>query len=180
VLKRFLLSLFLLVAACAPSWIQGGGVYVSPPHKFSIQIPEGWMRLNIDDYLLISRDGPFLHYVLVQERPIEKPFAHTRKRLHKGMLPLEGAELLIDEMMSDQLIFNLRVMENSPAKIDGHDGFRLLFTYDDRDGLELKTIYYGFLAGESYYNLRYTAAKRGYFERDLNTFHKIVDSLQIH
>ena len=137
------------------------------------------MRLNTDRYLLISEDGPFLQYVLIQDRDIDRSFRHTKKKINKGMLPQEAAEVVLDEIISDQSVLNLEIIENVPTRIDEHDGFRVVFTYKDKDGLMLKTIYYGFLAGERFYNIRYTAVKRHYFEKDIETFEKVMDSFKL-
>jgi len=137
------------------------------------------MRLNIDKYLLISRDGPFLQYVLVQERQIDQPFRHTKKRFQRGMLPQEAAEVILDEISSDQSVFNFSVIENIPATINRYEGFRIVFKYRNRDGLEFKTIYYGFIVGGSFYSIRYNAAERYYFEKDLKTFERVLNSFTI-
>lgn len=177
-MKKLLLLFILFLPACA-LWTQGGGLYESPSHNFSVDIPQSWMRLKTDKYLFITKDGPFLQYVLVQQRPVGRPFKHTRKKFNKGMLPLEAAEVIIDEIDSDQLLLNFQVIENIPAKINGYDGFRLVYAYKDKDGLELKTIYYGFITGEWFYNIRYTAANRHYFEKDIETFGKILNSFRL-
>ncbi len=177
-MKRLFLILLFCIPACAP-WSQGGGPYRSTSHNFSVDIPQEWMRLNTDKYLLMTKDGPFLQYVLVQERPVDRPFKHTRKKFNKGMLPLEAAEVIVDEISSDQFVLNFQVIENIPASINGHDGFQIVFTYKNKDGLKLKTIYYGFIVGEWFYAIRYTAANRHYFAKDLETFEKILNSFRL-
>jgi hypothetical protein len=137
------------------------------------------MKLNSDRYLLISKDGPFLQYVLIQERPMDRPFKHTRKTFRKGMLPQEAAEVIIDEIVSDPLVLNFQVIENIPAAINGYNGFRVVYTYKDQDGLKLQTIYYGFIEGEYFYNIRYTAAKRYYFDKDVGAFAQVLNSFRL-
>ena len=95
------------------------------------------------------------------------------------MLPLEAAEVIVDEISSDQFVQNFQVIENIPASINGHDGFQIVFTYKNKDGLRLKTIYYGFIVGEWFYAIRYTAANRHYFAKDLETFEKILNSFRL-
>ena len=180
IMKRFLLLPLLLfsITACAP-WTRGRGLYESPKHTFTLDIPQKWMRLNSDEYLLISRDGPFLQYVLVQERHIDRPFRHTKKRFRREMLPQEAAEIILDEISSDQSVFNFLVIENVPATIDRHEGFRIIFRYRNKDGLGFKTIYYGLIAGERFYSIRYNAAERYYFEKDLEAFEQVLNSFAI-
>ena len=177
-MKKFLLIFLLIVPACAP-WTIAGGPYKSLSHNFYVDIPRGWMMLDTDQYLLISGDGPFLQYVLIQDRHIDKSFRHTKKKISRDMLPQEAAEVVLDEIISDQSVLNLELIENIPTRINQHDGFRVVFTYKNKDGLELKTVYYGFLAGERFYNMRYTAVKRYYFEKDIETFNKVFDSFKL-
>ena len=138
-MKKFFLVFLLFIPACAP-WITTEGSYESLPHNFHVNIPQGWMMLDIDKYLLISGDGPFLQYVLIQDRPIDRPFRNTKKKFNRLMLPQEVADVIIDEITSDQSVLNFEIIENAPTRINGHDGFRVVFTYKNRDGLKLKTI----------------------------------------
>jgi hypothetical protein len=52
----------------------------------------------------------------------------------------------------------------------------MVFTYENREGLAFKTIYYGFLRGDWFYNLRYNAAENHYSESDVQTFERVLDS----
>jgi hypothetical protein len=177
-MKKFLLIFLLFIPACAP-WVKTGGSYESLPHNFYVNIPQGWMMLDTDRYLLISGDGPFLQYVLIQDRPLDRPFRNTKKKFNRRMLPQEAADVIIDEITSDQSVLNFEIIENVPTRIHGHDGFRVVFTYKNRDGLKLKTIYDGFLAGESFYNIRYTAVNRYYFEKDIEAFREVLESFRL-
>ena len=178
VMNRYLFVLLLFIPACAP-WIGSRGTFKSPSHHFSVDIPQTWMRLKSDQYLLISRDGPFLQYVLVQERPIARPFKHTKKKLRRGMLPQEAAQVIVDEISCDQSVLDFQVKENTPARVNEYEGFRLRFTHKNRDGLTFKTVYYGFLIGDRFYSARYNAAKRYYFDKDRATFEKLLKSLRL-
>jgi hypothetical protein len=166
------------MTACA-TWIPVEGPYESASHRFSIVLPEKWMKLKTDDYLLLSKDGPFLQYVLVQQRHTDKAFRHTRKKLRKGMLPQEAAQVIIDEIASDRSVLSFQMIGNFPASVNGYDGFRLAFTHRNRDGVLFKTLYYGFLAEDWFYAIRYNAAQRYYFDKDIETFEKILSSFEL-
>jgi hypothetical protein len=135
--------------------------------------------VNTEGCLILTRDGPFLQYFLVQERPLEKPFLHTSKTLRQGMLPQEAAEVVLDEMVSDSSLHGFKLLGNVPARIDGREGFRLIFAYDDKDGKRIKSVYYGAIAGNHFYNIRFSAVEKEYFEKDLGTFNKVVSSFKI-
>ena len=95
------------------------------------------------------------------------------------MLPQEAAQVVVDEISCDQSVLNFQLMENTPARINEYQGFRLLFTYKNRDGLTFKTIYYGFLRGDRFYSARYNAAQRYYFEKDRAAFEQVLQSLRL-
>lgn len=173
-----LLICLILVFGCA-SMAQNKSLNKLPDSNFSIEIPDGWWKPEHIDKYLITKDGPFLQYVLIQQRPIDKPFQHTQKKINSRMLPQEAAGIVIDELASDRYLMNFSVIENAPAVIDGYDGFRLLFSYKDGKGSEFKTLYYGFISGDSFYNLRYCAAMQHYFEKDLLTFEQMIGTFRL-
>ena len=179
-MKKFLtllISLFL-ITSCA-SVAQKRSLKDLSDNDFSVEIPNGWWKPKHLDKYLITKDGVFLQYVLIQQRPIDRPYRNTKKKLNKGMLPQEAAGVIIDEIASDRRIYNFNVIENAPAIIDGREGFKILFTYKDKKGSTFKTLYYGVISGDSFYNLRYNAAMRHYFEKDITTFEQILSSFKV-
>jgi hypothetical protein len=176
--KAFWPVLFLLAAgfvACAHT----GNVYRPVSYSFTIEIPEGWRKIDNNRYLFLTRENPFLQYVMVQNRPIGRMFRHTKKKLQQQMLPEEAAQVIIDEIASDENILNFDVLVNGPAEIQGNGGFRILFTYDDKKGSRYKTLYYGFIKEDTFFNLRYTAAEQKYFQQDVGTFNRILNSFHV-
>ena len=178
--KRHLaIGLCLLLLSACSSWKQVGGREGYTFRGFSVDIPSHWMQLDTDRDLLLSRDGPFLQYILVQQSSVDRSFQNTKKRFREGMLPQEAAEVVVADMTSDRALRNFHLLASDPVCVDGHDGFRLVFTYQNPDGLTYKTIYYGFIAGGTYYSIRYNAAERHYFEKDLGTFQQVLGSFHI-
>jgi hypothetical protein len=173
-----LLASLLLITGCA-SVAQERSLKKLPDNDFSVEIPEGWWKPKHIDKYLITKDGVFLQYVLIQQRPIDRPYRNTKKKLNKEMLPQEAAGVIIDEIASDRRIFNFNVIENVPAIIDGREGFKILFTFEDKKGSSFKTLYYGFISGDWFYNLRYNAAMRYYFEKDITAFEQILSSFKV-
>ena len=173
-MRKLIWIVLLVFAGCA-----GGMTTGAQPETYKVKAPKGWRKINTPKYYMITKDGAFLQYALIQERPIDKPFLYTKKKLRKGMLPQEVAGIVVDELSTDRTIIKFELLENKPTSIKGNAGFKLLFTYKDRDGSSFKTKYYGFVRGGIYYNLRYTAAKRHYFEKDEKTFDQFVESFRI-
>ena len=200
-MRRFLLLVILFTTGCA-AWIQTGGPYTSKSHNFSVELPQGWMRLNKDaypglsiyqrvmidslltfpngdSYLCITRDGIPLQNIIINRQSIDDEFGHTKRKLSKDMLSQEAAEVILDNISSDQSVFNLEVLENIPTEISGFSGFRLVFTYKNEDGLRTKSIFYGFMKDEWFYCIGYNSAARHYFEKDLETFKEVLKSFKV-
>ena len=150
-----------------------------PKSDFSVEIPAGWWKPQYVNKYLITKDGPFLQYVLIQQRPIDRSFKNTKKKLRKRMLPLESAGIIIDEIASDRKIMNFKVLENTPAVIDGHAGFKILFTYKNKKGFAYKTLYYGFISGNSFFNLRYSAGMQDYYDNGIADFKQMLTSFKL-
>jgi hypothetical protein len=174
--RLILLALIGMLAGCAGWKAVDGGIH---SEAYSVEVPGGWMKFDAGAYVMISRDGPYLQYVLFQERPLKRPFFYAHKRLTADMLPQEAAQIIIDDLSSDPMVANFTVIENAPAVIDDHDGFRLLFRYRDPKGLTLKTAYYGFIQGQNYYSLRFTAPQRYYFEKDIDVFESMLSTFHL-
>jgi hypothetical protein len=99
--------------------------------------------------------------------------------MRSGMMPEEAAEVIINEILADTNVRNFSVTENIPARIDGNNGFRLAFVYTDVDGYMFKTIYYGFIKGDTFFNIRYGATQEDYFQKDLKTFDGVLKSFKL-
>jgi hypothetical protein len=172
------ISVIILAAGlhgCATAWRPVQGRLVSS--RWSIQAPEGWMRLDAPNYEMISKDGPYLQYIFIQERPLAAGFNHTRQHLERGMLPHEMARVILDDLRADTQISGFTLLSNTPAQVGGLPGFRLVYSYRDRQGVDMKTIYYGVVFSGYFFNVRYTAARRYYFAADRNTFQQVFKSL---
>ncbi len=177
-MKKWSLCFLLLVTACAPLH-QNGGVIQTEAQKFSIQIPEQWHKLNTRRHVMLTKDGPFSQYILVQQRHLSEPFKHTKRKLRQGMLPHEAAEVIVAEITSDRKVLDFEVIENLPARISQFDAFRLVFSYRTTDGLKFKTIYYGTLPGDWYYSIRYNASDKCFSEKDIDTFERFISRFAI-
>jgi hypothetical protein len=169
--------IFLFLASCASL-----GQPENPQStccSFTLKFPEEWKEVGTGKDLMITRDGAFAQYILVQQRHVDQPFSHTEKKIHKSMLPQEAAGVILDEITSDRAVLNFQVLENLPAGVNGYNGFRLVFTYKIEGGYKFKTLYYGFLQGDWFYSLRYNAADDRYSEKDVETFREVLESFKI-
>lgn len=167
----------MLTTACAGPWKTIPGNLNAP--QWSITTPPGWMHLSMPDSEMLSKNGPYLEYILIQARLLTTRFRFTNRVLNAGMLPREAAELIIDNLRADPLIRNFRLLTSEPAMIAGRSGFKLSYCYRDQHEVEIKAIYYGVLLSDLFFNMRFTAAQRYYFDEELPTFNEIFSSLQL-
>jgi len=180
-MKRIVILIILALAlgGCA-LWVPTDGTpFVDRARNVSLELPTGWRRLNTGEYLYATRDGSELQSILVERIQVDDELTQTRKKLRRGMLPQELAEVILDNSRSNEEVLDLKVVENKPAAVGGADGFRMIYTYKNTDGLRYRNLYYGCLRGEWFYGVRYTAAQRHYFDRDLQAFEKTVKSLRV-
>ena len=166
----------VLTTACAGPW-------KTVPDKlsalqWSVTTPPGWMHLSQSDSEMLSKNGPYLEFIMIQSRSLTKGFRNTRQALNPAMLPHEGAELIIDNLRSDPHIQGFRMLASEPAMIAGRAGFKLTYSYMDQHGVALKTIYYGVISPDRFFNIRYTAAQRYYFDKELPAFTQVLTSLR--
>jgi len=179
-MKKFFKSLlFLFILASCLACAHTGEFAKPASYSFTIDIPEGWRKIDNNRYLFVTKENPFLQYIMVQNRPIGRSFRNTKKKIQKDMLPEEAAQIIIDELASDQYLVNLRILANTPATIQGYEGFKILYTYSDSEGRIYKTLYYGFIKEDTFFNLRFRAADQIYFQRDIGAFRSVLNSFQV-
>lgn len=174
----FWITLFLFAVICV-ACSHSVGLSKPASYSFTIDIPEGWRKIDNNRYLFVTKESPFLQYIMVQNRPIDRSFRNTKKKIKKEMLPEEAAQIIVDELISDQNLVNLRILDNTPAEINGHDGFKILYAYSDPEGQTFRTLYYGFIKADTFFNLRFTAVDQIYFQRDIGAFIRMLNSFEV-
>lgn len=179
-MKNILLLIIvtLLLTGCAP-WARMGGPYDATGQNISLELPDGWMRVNTDDYLFITRDGMRLQNILVESINVNDTLKHTKKKFRKGMLALEASEVIMDNIASSDQVHDFEIKERKSAKVAGKPGFRVVFSYKTVDGLKMQGVVYGLMHGEWFYLMKYAAPRRFYFDRDVKTFERVVVSAHL-
>jgi hypothetical protein len=179
-LRLALLAAWLLLGGCVTlPWHPAEGRYTSEAENFSVELPRGWMRLNAEHDLLITRDGLLLQHVLIERVRIDRPLKNTKKTLTRGMQPQALAEVILDNITSSERMLDVRVHENRPVQIAQHRGFKLVYVHKDKNGLRFKSVQHGFIAGDIFFGIRYTAAERYYFAKDLPTFEHVLATFRL-
>jgi len=176
-----LVLVFLLSAlsGCA-AWVQVEGPYRMDSQGYEASLPAGWRRAtSVQDSLLLTRDGVNLQYISIERVAVGHEFAHTKRKLAKGMLPQDVAEVELDEVRSDQAVRNFELLENVPFQVAGFPGFKLVCTFKTENGLRLKRVHYGVMVRDWVYRVQYQAAARYYFDKDLSAFERVRESFRI-
>ena len=183
---RILLASFLVLlgAGCAtappkPVWVPAEATYSAEKGNYAVELPAGWMRLNTEDGMRITRDGFPLQIIGVNRYKVGEPLKHTKKKLEKGMLPQEVSAVLIDDLTLIEGVASSDVVENIPTQFAGIDGFRVVLRLHFKNGEERKYALYGGLSGEWVFGIYYVAPSRHYFGRDLETFERVVRSFRL-
>src|SRR5260221_10691689 len=143
---RRLLLLATLGLSCAtpkPRWVDAATPRTT--NNFSLDLPAGWMRANQDVIVVATRDGPLLQQIFVERLQVGKPLPSTKKTIVADMMPQEVAEVVADDLVSNPGTKGIQIVENAPASVGGHPGFRILAAFKDRDGLKYKNVVYGVL-----------------------------------
>jgi len=179
-MKRYewIILIFVFAAGCAP-WTQVGGLYKNENDNFTVDLPQDWMKSNQEKHLFITRDGVLLQNIQIVRLKLEEPLKHTKKKFSRGMLPQEAAETILDDIASNLNHLNVEIIENLPVTISGMPGFKATYTYKNKDDLKLKSIYYGFIAGDWFFGINYNAPQRYYFDKDIKTFEKVIESFRL-
>lgn len=180
-MRLLALAAAALAAGCFPSspWVQAERDFQSPDDQFRIQLPEGWMRVNVDETMLITRDGLNLQRIQVARHELGKPLKNSKRAPRAGMEPSEIADLVSGELSSGEGITGVKVVESSPATLSGARGFRLVITFKDEDGLRRRAVAYGLMGQKALWIVAYQAPQRHYYEQDLAAFERSARTFRL-
>jgi hypothetical protein len=170
---------FAALAGCVSTWNTTVGPQRAEKIGVSAALPAGWARFNPDPGLVLTKDGLLLQTVRVSRDKYGTKLVNTDRTIAGGTEAQEAAQVMIDAMTADQTRHHLTVIDNRPATVGGHPGFRYEVTYRTVDGLTMHETIYVALTADSYVVVRYTAPDRHYHERNAGEFERIVASLQI-
>ena len=181
-MKRTAAALALAAAlGCIPraTFVPTESPYENREGEFTVDLPEGWMRVNSDQAVVVTRDGLALQRIFIGRHELGKPLKNSKRTIAAGMDPHEIAEALTGEFSSNEGLTGVQIQENSPAKVSGARGLKIVFAYKDSDGLRMRSVFYGVLAKSGLWYVGYAAPARHYFSADLATFEKVVRSFKL-
>lgn len=181
-MKALLLLTVVLLSGCAGQWVRvGDSDNLHKGNGYQLRLPSGWIKIENDDTLLITRDGPALQRIQVRVASHENAFKHLKKASNAKQLPSELAELFMADLRKEDAdeIPSLEVLSNEPASVAGHDAFRIHISYRTDAGLRYQTIAYGFVTDKQFVSIVFTAPTLYYFGRDHDKLETVVKSLKL-
>ena len=152
----------------------------APDNSFTVPLPIGWVRADfVKDRIIVTRDGPSLQLIEAQHFAHDKAFPKTEKISSPGLLPSELAELTLAEIRTAEELNGLEVIENMPATVGGHSGFRLVIKFHNSKGLAYQREIVGFANDNGFFQFVYQAPALHYFVRNKVDFDHVVAGVQI-
>lgn len=180
---------WVLIVFCVPfsagcaltAWTQLNKVeYKDTARGFTALVPVGWMRFNLAEHFIMTKDGTVLDRVVAARQKNNTKLEFTKKVFAEDMTPQELAEVEIDNLKSSGQIGRLEILSNKPAKIGGQDGFRIEYTYVVTEGgLRVRGVHYGFRYKDWVYRVFYEASAQHYFEACRKDFDRFVESFRL-
>lgn len=173
-------SLVFVLSGCAP-WVMTSSEkeFKDSPRGFTAQLPDGWMRFALGNDFLMTRDGVALNRIGVRKLKFKNKLEYTKKMFEPQMMPMDLADVEIDNLKSDNAISQLVILENIPLTISGQDAFKLTFSYETLSGLKIKGILCGFIYKERVYLILFDAPVQHYYSRDYPAFENFLNTFKL-
>lgn len=178
-----LVSLFVLtltLSSCATWTVMKNKVYTYSGYGFEAEIPADWMKYNMDNHFIITKDGIVLDFIQIEKRKLDKKLEFTNRKFSHDMLPQEIAEIEIDNLKTAKDILNFNLIENIPYQISDQDGYHIHYVYTTASGLKKEGVQCGFKYDDKWiYRLKYEATSEHYFPLYWSDFKNLVNTFKV-
>ncbi len=174
-------ALLLLTGCVTPQWqLIEKPELTSAGSSYRIQGPVGWVQLTgIEKQTFITREGPTLQAIDVQQTPKDKAFENIDIKINDNILISELAQFYVAEFKAKNQALQMTRTDTIPFTIDEKQGFKVSLEFRNEEGLIFDVIACGLLFDDQFYTLVYHAPRLHYFERDLPVFNRVVESFEI-
>ena len=176
----FLAAVLLLTACQGAHWkhFAEPGTRLTGPRGCALEVPADWTVFQTGEAVLLTRDGPPVQQIAVL---YFDEFHKSQRKVDPAAAPAELAELFVAEWKSLPNAGEVTVLENSPARVAGRDGFRLRFRnnlHQQRLPID-EYLVHGVAHGTGLYVISYGAWAGHAFERDLSACESVVESFEL-
>jgi hypothetical protein len=171
------------LSACeTTTWkrIDGSSGQYTAEH-FGLSLPIGWLIMEDDEVLMVSKDGLDLQRIVIVHASLDKALPELGNQSVSGILPSELAEKFIAKLKNTQDFDmpSLTILSNEPISIAGHTGYSLHLSYKTDKGVRIEILSIGFVDESGYYSLSYRAPTLHYFTKDRDKFDTVVSSFKL-
>lgn len=185
--KAALVSLFLLLAACAGNYALVDIGRKTTEAGYSVETGIAWNGTDSLGGELWTVDGPLLQSIyfspgIADGKPLfELPRGEDDVEMpvfRSGQQPSEIVELIVDSLarIGAQQI---ETRNARPAKFGGADGVRFAFSYLSEAGLEREGIAASAVVDDLLYVIIYSGAKTHYFPKYRDEVERLIDSIEL-
>jgi len=176
-----LLLTALILAGCAGQWIRVSSDETYRTARYEVTLPSDWVKRSEENALILSRDGPDLQKIVIIASEHENAFPKIEENATQEMLPSELSAMFIAELKKESSdgFPGLRIETNEPFNVDGQEGFHLVASYRNDDGIRYRLKAFGVSTEKGYFALSYTAPIIHYYAKDLQAFRKILSGLSL-
>lgn len=184
-----LFCLLLPLGGCVGFTLAKGGETLEISDGVSVQPARDWNRLSVGKYEYWTLDGLHLQNILFvkgiedgegivfRRNTSDDPEEDTFPKFKTGMTLLELRELL-EATWTRQNYHRISITKFGPAGFGGKDGFEIAYTYDTKDGLEMRGRGAGAVVDGKLFMVLYSGTRIHFFERGENDFTKILESVR--
>lgn len=183
------LSLAVLAGGCAGFTLAEGGKRVEIGDELSVRPGMDWNRIELrGKYEYWTLDGLGLQNILFVKGVEDGESIIYRRRTgdgeknafpvyRKGMTLIEIRELL-ESTWARRGYHRLRVTRFGPSPFGDRPGFEIAFTFDTKDGLEMRGLAAGAIVEDRLYMAIYSGTRIHFFDRGEKGFREIVRSFR--
>ncbi|QKF81320.1 hypothetical protein [Halarcobacter ebronensis] len=186
-MKNIKKSLFLtlistvIFSGCA-SWQNVTGIQKLNTQKLTLDLKdEKWHALKIDtsELYILTKDGTALQDIDIRSNSLDDALKFSKVKIPKDILNHELAQLIIEDLKVANEMNSFKILNNSPEKIDTKDGVKIIYQFNDQYNNIIKRNATYFIYDEKLYSINYIAPNQYYYDRDLEEYNRIKESIKL-
>jgi len=180
--KLSLLPMFLLLTACVGQWSQiKQDSLVHKNDRYQMTLPVEWMKIQVDDALLVTKDGLRIQRMSIMAKDHKNAFSHIKKSSSVDLLPSELADRFIADFKKENEddLPSFKVISNQLCQVDGQKGFALQYVFKNADGLLYQGETQGFVTDKGFYAITYLAPKQFFYARDYAVYQQALAKFEV-
>lgn len=170
----------LFLSACTTTWSYSDGPVSASGNRYSISLPQGWTYIPLEGrtQLLATHDGPELQAYRVLEYDLSEELPYSKNMIQADISIMNLTDAVFKEIFKSPGINGPTLESAGPGKLDTADGFEMVYSYSNEEGLRYRGLSTGAIRGDRLYIVTYSAPVRHYFDRYDDTVDKTLASFK--